>query len=171
MAAPLSVSRRVRETWSRLSGKPGGKKLFSIAIGRMAPYSGTIGALVDELEPGYAKVLLKDRKKVRNHLNSIHAIALVNLGEVTTGLAVLSGMPDDARGILKGIAVEYHKKARGLLTAECRTEIPSTSERQEYIVEGEIRNAEGELVTTVRATWLIGPIETPSSSDASTAAA
>ena len=156
----------VRKLWKRLSPLPGGKLLFSKAVGKAAPYTGTIGAEVQDLQPGYARVQLKDRKKVRNHLNSIHAIALVNLGELTTGLAVLSGMPDDARGILKGIAVEYHKKARGLLTAECRTEIPSTSERQEYIVEGEIRNAEGELVTTVRATWLIGPIEAPSSATA-----
>ncbi|MEE2827912.1 MAG: hotdog fold domain-containing protein [Myxococcota bacterium] len=158
MAPPLSISEQIRNQWARLSGLPGGKKLFSMAIGRMAPYTGTVGAVVDELEPGYAKVLLKDRKKVRNHLRSVHAVALVNLGEVATGLAVMSGMPDDARGILKGLAIEYHKKARGLLTAECRTEIPSTSERREYIVEGSISNEDGEVVATVQATWLIGPI-------------
>ena len=153
-----SVSTRVRSAWDRLHKVPGGKKLFSLMVGRMAPYTGTIGALVDELEPGYAKVLLRDRKKVRNHLDCVHAIALCNLGEVATGLAVLSGMPDDARGILKGISVEYHKKARGLLTAECRTEIPKTSERTEYEVRGEIKDASGEVVCIVTAHWLIGPI-------------
>ncbi|MCP4868285.1 MAG: DUF4442 domain-containing protein [Proteobacteria bacterium] len=163
-----SVSTRVRTAWDKLHRVPGGKRLFSKMVGRMAPYTGTIGALVDELEPGYAKVLLRDRKKVRNHLDCVHAIALCNLGEVATGLAVLSGMPDDARGILKGITMEYHKKARGLLTAECRTEIPSTSERTEYQVVGKIKDAGGEVVATATAHWLIGPIvakSKPSSSE------
>ncbi len=154
-----SVGVQVRENWNRLKGVPGGKRLFSFMLGQMAPYTGTVGVLVDELDSGYAKVLLKDRRKVRNHLNSIHAIALMNLGEVTTGLAVLSGMPDDARGILAGLSMDYHKKGRGLLTAECRCEVPQTSERREYSIVGEIRDAAGDLVATATARWLIGPMK------------
>jgi acyl-coenzyme A thioesterase PaaI-like protein len=159
MSNEIAIGEKIRKQWKSLSGIPGGKWLFSTAIGRMAPYTGTIGALVDELEPGYAKVLLKDRKKVRNHLRSVHAIALINLGEVTTGLATMSGMPSDARGILKGLSIEYHKKARGLLTAECRTEIPQTSERKIYEVEGKIFDTSGDCVATVTAQWLIGPMK------------
>jgi len=159
MAKEAALGEKVRKQWEFLSPWPGGKWLFSWAIGWKAPYSGTIGALVDELEPGYAKVLLKDRRKVRNHLRSVHAIALINLGEVTTGLATISGMPADARGIVSGLSIEYHKKARGLLTAECRTEIPQTSERKIYEVEGKIFDAEGDCVATVTAQWLIGPIK------------
>ena len=155
--AVKSLSSQLQRQWTRLSALPGGKKLFSVMLGRMAPYTGTVGAIVDTLEPGYAKVLLRDRKKVRNHLDCVHAVALVNLGEVTTGLACMSGMPDNARGILKGLSIEYHNKARGLLTAECRCDIPQTSERKDYVVEGRIKNSDGELVSTVSATWLIGP--------------
>ena len=170
MAKEVAVGEKIRKQWEFLSPKPGGKWLFSRAIGWMAPYSGTIGALVDELEPGYAKVQLKDRKKVRNHLRSVHAIALINLGEVTTGLATMSGMPADARGILSGLSIEYHKKARGLLTAECRTEIPQTSERTTYEVEGKIFDTEGDCVATVTAQWLIGPMKSSSDVSESTAA-
>ena len=170
MAKEVAVGAKIRQQWEKLSTKPGGKWLFSQAIGKMAPYTGTIGALVDELEPGYAKVLLKDRKKVRNHLRSVHAIALINLGEVTTGLATMSGMPADARGILKGLSIDYHKKARGLLTAECRTEIPQTSERKIYEVEGKIFDTEGDCVATVTAQWLIGPMKSSKDTETSTAA-
>ena len=155
--ASQSVGERVRSTWGRLAKVPGGKRLFTIMIGRMAPYSGTIGAKCLELEPGYAKVELKDRRAVRNHLNCIHAIALANFGELTTGLAMMAGLPDDARGILTGIEMQYLKKARGTLTAECRCNIPSTSETLDYRVLGEIKNADGELVATATALWRVGP--------------
>lgn len=159
MGKEISIGESIRKRWETWSSLPGGKWLFSVAIGWMAPYTGTIGARVDELEAGYAKVLLKDRKKVRNHLRCVHAIALINLGEVTTGLATMSGMPADARGILKGLSIEYHKKARGLLTAECRTQIPQTSERTVYEVEGKIFDTSGDCVATVNAHWLIGPMK------------
>lgn len=152
-----SVGERVRGAWKRLAGLPGGKRAFSVMVGRMAPYTGTIGAKVLDLSEGYAKVELKDRKKVRNHLDSVHAIALANLGEMATGLAMMSGLPADGRGILTGIEMQYVKKARGTLTAECRVDVPSTTERREYVVEGQIADASGDVVAICRAKWLIGP--------------
>jgi len=157
MSSSGSLSARIRNHWDKLSPLPMGKWLFSQGIGHMAPYSGSVGALVDELRPGYARLQLRDRRKVRNHLNSVHAIALMNLGEMATGLALMAAMPDDARGILAGLSMDYHKKARGLLTAECNCEAPSSSERREYEVIGEIKDESGELVATARARWLIGP--------------
>ncbi len=155
--AKQSVGERVRGSWDRLSKIPGGKKMFTVMVGRMAPYTGTIGATTLDLRPGYAKVQLKDRKRVRNHLNCVHAIALCNLGELTTGLAMMASLPDDARGILSGIEATYHKKARGTLTAECHCDPPSTSETMDYDVVGEIKDASGTVVTTVTAHWRIGP--------------
>ncbi len=138
---------------------PGGKWLFSRLLGTMVPYTGSIQPLVDTLEPGYSRILLKDRRKVRNHLKSIHAIALVNLGEISTGLAMLYGLPDNARGIVTGISIEYLKKARGTLVGECRCRPPATNERQEYLVHSEITDADHDVVARVTAKWLIGPLE------------
>ena len=149
----------VRALWQKLSNLPGGKLLFSKAVGRAAPYTGTIGAEVLDLRPGYARVQMKDRKKVRNHLNSIHAVALMNLAEATTGLAMSSGLPDGARGILKGLQIEYLKKARGLLTADCEVEVSDSTERRELEIEGLIRDRSGEVVARAIATWLVGPMK------------
>ena len=109
------------------------------------------------LEPGHCVVTLPDRRRIRNHLNSVHAIALCNLGEKTTGLALMSSLPENTRGILTGISADYVKKARGLLTAECYCDVPDSNEKCEYSVNSDIRDTGGELVATVRARWLIGP--------------
>lgn len=143
--------------WQRLERLPAGRRLFSLALGWVAPYSGSIGAQVQEIRPGYARLTLRDRRRVRNHLKSIHAIALINLGEIATGLAVLSSISAEMRGIVLGIEAEYLKKARGRLTAVAEFELPEM--RQDGTpceVEAELRDASGETVTRVRATWLIG---------------
>lgn len=147
----------IRSTWARLSALPGGKRAFSKLIGTLAPYTGSIDPLVLELSPGHARVQLEDRRRVRNHLRSVHAIALMNLAEVATGLAIGAGLPDDARGILSGLSIEYLKKARGRLVAECDCEVPSGSERREYEIEGLIRDREGDVVARAKARWLVGP--------------
>ena len=157
--AEVAVGKMLRDRWQTLEKLPAGKWLFSKVLGLMVPYTGALGSKVQHLSPGHTIVTLKERRRVRNHLHSVHAIALANLAEVSTGLAVLSGMPDDARGILAGIEIEYLKKARGLLTAECKCSIPKSSERSEHLIQGTIRDAAGDDVAKATARWLIGPIE------------
>lgn len=147
----------LQKAWRILHNKPMGKTLFSIALGRIAPYTGSIGARITELRKGYCKVILRDRKKVRNHLNSIHAMALVNLAEVSTGVAMMYSLPPSARGILTGFEIEYVKKSRGTITAECHCAPPATTERKEYLVETTLRDQNGDTVATATAKWLIGP--------------
>lgn len=147
----------IRTAWDTLSGLPGGKRLFSKAVGRMAPYTGTIDARVVALRSGYAKVQLKDRPGLRQHLGSVHAIALANLGELCTGLAMMYDFPSDAKGIVIEFGITYHKKARGLLTAECHTEVVTDSHEQQKELEGIITDASGDVVARARALWLIRP--------------
>src|SRR5687768_6802311 len=78
----------IREAWNLLATLPAGKALFSRLVGRAAPYTGTIGATVVALRPGWAQVEMADRRGLRNHLSSIHAIALANLAELTGNVAL-----------------------------------------------------------------------------------
>jgi acyl-coenzyme A thioesterase PaaI-like protein len=143
--------------WDKMNGLPFGAKLFSVFLGWYAPYSGSIGACVEALSIGEVRVSLRDRRKVRNHLKSIHAIASVNLGEIVTGLAVLSCITDDMRGIVLSLRSEYKKKARGKLTATAIFDLPEQMEdNTPFEVSCDIKDETGDVVATVTANWLLG---------------
>lgn len=147
----------VREAWDKLHGLPVGKVLFSKLVGRAAPYTGTVDARVEELRTGFARVTMRDRPGVRNHLRCVHAIALLNLAELTGNVALAYSMPDDARFIVAGMSIEYLKKARGTITGICECPIVETNERREYTVPVSLRNAKGEEVAAVTLRTLVGP--------------
>ncbi|MCH9687579.1 MAG: DUF4442 domain-containing protein [Deltaproteobacteria bacterium] len=147
----------VRQMYDRMHGLPGGRQLFSRLVGRMAPYTGTIGAEVLELRSGFARVQLADRRKVRNHLRSIHAVALVNLAELAGNLALSYSLPDDARFIVAGLSIEYVKKSRGTITAISECTVPTSNAREEFAVPVTMTNAEGEVVATATLRSLVGP--------------
>lgn len=147
----------IRDAWDRTRGMPGGDRVFSLLLGRMVPYTGTISPRVEALSDGYARVSMRDRRRLRNHLRSVHAIAVMNLAEVAGGLALNYGLPPEARAILTGLSIEYLKKARGRLIAEATIDLPKTSERREYEFETIVRDAEGDEVARARARWLVGP--------------
>ena len=153
----LKAKNQLVKLWEKMNRLPFGAKLFSLFLGWYAPYSGSIGANVEALAAGNARVSLRDRRKVRNHLKSVHAIASINLGEIVTGLAVLTAITDDMRGIVLGLRSEYKKKARGKLTATAFFELPDPMEdNTPFEVSCEIKDKAGDVVATVTANWLLG---------------
>lgn len=147
----------VRELWDRMSTLPGGKQLFSRAIGFAAPYTATIRCKVEILREGYAEVRMLDRPDLRNHLSCVHAVALVNLAEVTGNVALAYSLPDDGRFIVAGLDIEYLKKARGTIRATSDCPIPTSSERKEYRVPVSMWNGAGEEVARATLRTLVGP--------------
>jgi acyl-coenzyme A thioesterase PaaI-like protein len=151
LASPSSL----KGLWGLLKAMPAGGVLMGRLIGQLAPYTGTIRPEILALEPGFARVRMNDTRRVRNHLQSVHAIALMNLGEVATGTAMLVSVPDGARAIIVHLGMDYLKKARGPITAECACEVPTTLERKEYAVTAELKNADGVVVARAHARWLV----------------
>jgi len=147
----------IRDAWDRLRVIPGGRTVFSRLVGIVAPYTGSMGARVLELREGFARVELADRRKVRNHLDCVHAVALANLAELTGNVAVAYGLPDDARFIVKAMSLEYLKKARGTITASATCPPIGDNAERELEIEVSLRDPRGVEVTRAVLLTLVGP--------------
>jgi acyl-coenzyme A thioesterase PaaI-like protein len=151
---------RLLDLWRRLVHLPGGRWLFGRLLALGIPYSGTIGARVRLLEPGHCLLLLRERRGIRNHLRSIHAVAITNAGELASGLAMTTALPPGTRAIVTRLTTEYLKKARGTIVVECRVaDPPRPSVPMEVLVEAKLTDKAGDLVARVQATWLVAPAE------------
>lgn len=153
----MTTDNLVTRRWRQLGGSRIGRWLFSRAIGTAAPYTGTIRATVLDLGEGRSRVAMRDRRRVRNHLRSVHAIALMNLCEVAGGLLATASMPADARMIITHLAIDYPKKARGTIVAEGRCEVPVRRDHGILPVQVTARDASGDEVARATVTVLIGP--------------
>lgn len=147
----------IRDAWDLLHNVPGGKLIFSRLLGRMAPYTGSIGATVTVLRLGHCEAVMPDSRAVRNHLQSVHAIALVNLAELAGNVALAYALPDDGRFIVAGLDIRYLKKARGAITAIGETPLISSSAKCEYELPVTLRNEAGEIVATATLHTMVGP--------------
>lgn len=79
------------------------------------------------------------------------------MAEVTSGLALMVGLPPTVRGIVLRISIEYQKKARGDLTAECRCDPPDVTARTEFPVTAVVRDVAGDTVATATVLWSLEP--------------
>lgn len=97
--------------YRQLERLPFGKRLFSWQVGRVAPYFSTISPLVLELEENYCCVQIERRRKVFNHIKTMHVIAICNGLEMAMGVMAEASIPKHLRWIPKGMTVNYTAKA------------------------------------------------------------
>jgi acyl-coenzyme A thioesterase PaaI-like protein len=149
----------IHSLWDRLSARPGGRWIFSILLGRIVPYTGSIKPRILELTAAGARIEMRDRRSVRNHLESVHAIALANLAELTTGLPLAYAVQPRGRTILLSLTIEYLKKARGTLVGTSSFVAPSADHEADIEIPVEVRDREGNIVARARARWRVGPVK------------
>ena len=142
--------------WQRLLPLPGGSWLFSRFFGWRVPYSGSVRPHIRVLAPGHAEVEIPDRRANRQHLGSIHAIALLNVAEQASGLALLTGLPDGIRGIVTQISMQYLKKARGTIRAVSRVVAPAVTGDIEFDVTVDCLDRSGDTVARATVRWRLG---------------
>jgi acyl-coenzyme A thioesterase PaaI-like protein len=144
--------------WRMLSPKPLGKWLFGKIICFKAPYFNSIAPQFKVLEPGLCLVMIKKRRLVHNHINTVHAIAMCNMAELAGGTMMEVSVPISQRWIPKGMTVRYIKKAETNLTAEARfANVPTYGEAQSMQVNVKVTDVANELVFEASIEMWVAP--------------
>lgn len=133
-----------------------GDKIFSFMIKYNSPYSASIFPKVNVFNKTECRIVIQENNNIMNCFDSVHAMALGNLGELTSGLVMLEYITNYnkkhpnkfLRGIVNKIECEYYKKARGVLTASCKIE-----NRVENTLVTEIFNKNNDMVCKVSTRW------------------
>ncbi|WP_201315701.1 hotdog fold domain-containing protein [Dyella sp. EPa41] len=145
--------------YRRLVSMPGGRWLYGRLICFKAPYFATIAPRFVALEPGRCAVDIRDRRRVHNHIGTVHAIALCNAAELTAGMMTDATIPSRMRWIPKGMTVEYLAKAKGTLRAEATPAAAAVEAASGYAwpVNVSVRNTAGEEVFRARIEMWVSP--------------
>jgi acyl-coenzyme A thioesterase PaaI-like protein len=153
------MTNSVLELYRRFTHWPCGEWLFSRAVCWRAPYFATIAPRITQLEPGRCEATLRHRRKVTNHIGTVHAIALCNLAELSGGLVTDASIPASMRWIPKGMQVEYLKKAIGRMRAVATPDLASmaNTEGYELPVTVTITDAVGDAVFRARIAMWVSP--------------
>ena len=152
------MSSQALQLFRRFGSTAPGRWLVSRAICRRAPYFASIAPTIDVLEPGRCVVCIRDRRRVRNHIGTVHAIALCNMAELAGGLATDATVPDSMRWIPKGMTVRYLGKASGSMTAAARVPaIADAASGSDVHAQVEVRDAANTVVFDADITMWISP--------------
>ena len=139
---------------------PLGISLFSTLVGVYAPYSASVSPTVRSMQKSdnYFQVVatMEDRPWLRNPFQSVHAVALTNLGECASGVAIVSALQDkrfkNIRGIPVSIDTKYYKKGRGRMIATANIKL-SDLEAGESKFETVVTDLKGEQIALCVVTW------------------
>lgn len=107
----MSNTNAILRMYQRLQRRPFGKRLFSWAFCRKAPYFASIRPTVEVLRPNYSEVKLRKRRRVQNHIGTVHVIAICNALEMAMGGMAEATIPRHLRWIPKGMRLDYTAKA------------------------------------------------------------
>ena len=97
--------------YQRITRLPAGKRIFSLLYALKAPYFATVRPQVREVRENYAELSISNRRRVHNHIGTLHAIAVCNGLEAAMGLLAEATCPADRRWLPRGLQVTYPAKS------------------------------------------------------------
>eukprot|EP00835_Amoeboradix_gromovi_P002180 NODE_117_length_18986_cov_0.639540.p11 type:complete len:164 gc:universal NODE_117_length_18986_cov_0.639540:18052-18543(+) len=111
---------------------------FTQIVKFMNPYSRSIPFKVALYEKGLCLLEVQEKRGIRNPFSSIHAAALVLLGETAGGLSVMSALNPKERFIVTSITATYHSKARETILATAKVDAAVLSKLRETKAKGNL---------------------------------
>jgi acyl-coenzyme A thioesterase PaaI-like protein len=132
--------------WRRLQRVPLGRWLFTRAVCLRAPYFASLSPLILEIEPDHVTARVRKRRKVKNHIGTVHALACANLCELCAGVLMEAAIPAHRRWIPRGMNIEYLAKAATDVTATARLPETRWEDGEDVPVDVSVRGEDGREV-------------------------
>ncbi|MGO1167715.1 MAG: hotdog fold domain-containing protein [Janibacter sp.] len=105
------MAQQTYDLYQRITRFPGGQRIFSLLYSLKAPYFATVRPQIRTVRPNYAELSIRNRKRVHNHIGTLHAIAVCNGLEAAMGLLAEATCPSDKRWLPRGMQVSYLAKS------------------------------------------------------------
>jgi uncharacterized protein (TIGR00369 family) len=153
----MSMQQSVLALYQSLSRWPAGRWLFAKLVCRKAPYFSGIAPRIESLEPGRGVATIRHRRRVTNHIGTVHAIAMCNLAELAAGTLTEVSIPESMRWLPKGMTVEYLKKSTGGIHAVATLPEVSEGPGRDVPATVEMKDDAGELVCRATITMWVSP--------------
>ena len=80
-------------------------------------FAGTANVRIQKLSSDEVRMSLANRRRVRNHIDGMHAAAMALLAESASGCMVGMNLPDHKLPLIKHLKVDYLRRASGGLRA------------------------------------------------------
>ena len=136
--------------------------LITFVFGGTVHFVRTAGLKFETLTEERAVLVITNRRKVQNHIGTVHAAAVALLGETATGAVFGMSVPDDRIPLLKSMRINYTKRSQGALKADA-TLTPEIrerfciEERGEIAVPVKITDETGEPTVDAEFVWAWRP--------------
>ncbi|WP_028081055.1 DUF4442 domain-containing protein [Solimonas soli] len=120
------------------------RRATTLLFNSQVRFAGTGGLRFETLTAEQAVVVVRNRRKVQNHIGGVHAAAMALLAETATGAVFGMNVPDAALPLLKSLHIDYLKRAHGDLRAVATLDAAQRARLQS--------EPKGDLVVAVRVT-------------------
>jgi acyl-coenzyme A thioesterase PaaI-like protein len=160
----MSDQNRLARVVHKFDGYPAGLRRFLItwAFGGTVHFVRTAGLKFQELTEERAVLMLSNKRRVQNHIGTVHAAAVALIGETATGAVFGMSVPDEKFPILKSMRLNYTKRSQGALRAEATLSAEMrerfwVDEKGEIAVPVKITDETGEPTVDAEYVWAWRP--------------
>ncbi len=137
-------------------------RVRSLMMGRAVPFVGTAGLEIEDLTARRAVVCVRNRRRVQNHLRTVHAAAMALVAETASGLLVGMNVPDGRVPVIKSMHVDFLKRAQGAMRAvaeltDAQVAAIEQEEKGEVAVPVAVTDGEGKKPIECMLVWAWTP--------------
>ena len=154
------MANKFRKIVSKVNKAPRGMRSFLLTkiFCTTVKFAGTASIKLVSVSNTQAVLTLENKKKVRNHIGGIHAIAAALLAESATGIVFGMNVLDSCVPLLKSMTIYYQRRMKGNLTAiaklsEAEVQMIENSDKGSMMVKVEITDESEQQPIVCEMEW------------------